>query len=160
MVHFHPSFLTNMSKRLSSKPPKAKSRQGNTSKMDVEDADLPGPTVRSTGLPGVVVDEKSGPCTAQLKGGKTCSCQRYSEANPRDSKNPGCRECTHGHSTHNGRRPNGDTVDSLVRNLLNKSKHNQDNRGQIAVPFKAAQHESNLGYRKVNSSTSMNKGII
>jgi hypothetical protein len=100
------------------------------------------------GLPGVIVDEKSGPCTAQLKGGKTCSCQRYSEAHPRDPKSPGCRECTHGHSAHNGRRPNGDEVHSVVRNILNNTKHNQGDRGQTTVPFKVAQQESNMGYRR------------
>jgi hypothetical protein len=146
-VHFSfPPFLTNMAKRLLSKPAKAKARQGTTTKMDIDTAELLAPTATpSNGLPGVFVDEKSGPCTVQLKG-KSCSCQRYSEANPRDSKNPGCRECTHGHSAHNGRRPNGDEVHSIVRNVLH-NKHNQDNRREILAPFKAAQQESNSGYR-------------
>ena len=130
-----------MAKRLSTKPPKAKTRQVPSLEMDGE------VVIASIGLPGVIVDETSGPCTTLLKGGKTCSCQRYSEVNPRDPKNPGCRECTHGHSAHNGRRPAGDGVNSIVRNILNNTKHDQVSRGQIPVPFKAAKQESNSGYR-------------
>ena len=133
-----------------SKPPKMKAQhQGLIMTPDADTSPPPShaePRQLSNGLPGVVVDEASGPCTFQLKGGKACSCRKYSEDVPRDPKNPGCRECAHGHSVHNGRRPQ-DGVQSVVRDILANSKvGNGATRGNL-TPFKAAQNESKLGYR-------------
>jgi len=41
--------------------------------MAIEAAELRGPALVSSGIPGLVVDKTSGPCTVQLKGGGTCT---------------------------------------------------------------------------------------
>ena len=134
--------------KITPKAPKMKPQHGTMSQTDTAPKYVPPAQSAgiSIGLPGVVVDEGSGPCTFPLKGGKTCSCQKYSEDSPRDPRNPGCRECTHGHSVHNGRRPGSHDreVMSTVRDVLANSK--VANGANLAT-LTAARNESNLGYR-------------
>jgi hypothetical protein len=154
-------------KKKTSKAHKMQTPQALITKTDADTSQSPSllpaePRALSNGLPGVVVDEASGPCTFQLKGGKPCTCQKYSEDVPRDPRSPGCRECTHGHSVHNGRRPSSDDVHGMVRDVLINSKlGNGAIRGNLA-PLKAAQHESKLGYRpkdKVRNTHRIGKWI-
>ena len=98
----------------------------------------------ANGLPGVDVNKAAGPC--HMKGTKMCSCQKYSEVVHCNTRNPGCRECTHSHSFHNGCHPE-DGVQNVVREILTNFKvGNRATRGNLTTPFRAAQHKSNLGY--------------
>ena len=152
--HLCHSLQMTKKKHVPSQPSKAKTRHTSTADggTRISSSHLPPAEVTSSGsskgLPGVIVNEDSGSCTFALKGGKTCSCQRYSKDNPRDPRNPGCRECTHGHSVHNGRRPasDSDAVHTVVRNILSGSQLGPSSHAQHIVPFKAAQDESISGY--------------
>jgi hypothetical protein len=139
-------------KKSSSKSSKVKPRQsvnpgaGSDIKLDIKPPTKEDLTSGSGTLQGVKVDEASGPCTAKVKSGETCECEKYSEdtSQRRDPNLPvTCRECGHGHSKHNGRRsPQG--IASIIREVVG-TKLGGD---KILVPLKDAQRETNDGLRR------------